>query len=106
MGVSVVALSSIPRWRLAIALDVNEVERTSPCLGCALVAFYDPTCEITPGRNALTEHIVNRWPAAGVVRLVLFDSYASAPLPSRKKWLFLRGEISRKKVIAKWRSPG
>ena len=73
-GVCVGALSAVPRRRFARALEVKGEAATSPRLGNALAAFYHPTCEISRGRNQLAEHLVNREPTAGEIRLALRGS--------------------------------
>ena len=78
--VCVGALSAIPRWRFARVLEVRSDEGITPRLGNALQDFYKSTSEITCGSNALTEHIVNRDPSAGTLRLLLNASLMRAYL--------------------------
>ena len=68
------ALSAIPRWHFARALEVKGGEGVTPRLGNALVTYYESTCEISRGRNELVEHIVSREPSEGELRLALFGS--------------------------------
>ena len=72
--VCVGALSAIPRWHFARVLEVKGAAGTSPRLGNALVAYYESTCQITRGRNELVEHLVNREPDVGEIKLCLFGS--------------------------------
>ena len=74
IDVCVGALSCIPRWRFARVLEVKEGEGVTPRLGNALAAYYDSTSDIARGRNELVEHLVNREPEEGVLRLTLFGS--------------------------------
>ena len=78
IDVCVGALSAIPRWRFSRALEVKVLEGAAPRLENALVSYYEPPCEISRGRNDLTEHIVNREPEAGEIMLVLFGSLLCA----------------------------
>ena len=68
------ALSAIPRWHFARALDVKGEEGISPRLGNAIEAYYQSTLEILRGRNELVEHLVGREPESGEIRLSLFGS--------------------------------
>ena len=74
VDICVGALSAIPRWRFARVLDAKTKHAFSPRLGNALGAFYSATCDISQGKNALTEHIVNRDPCDGELRMTLFGS--------------------------------
>ena len=63
------ALSAIPRWHFARALEARGDEGVTPRLGNALLAFYESTCEIARSRNGLKENILNRDPSDGILRM-------------------------------------
>ena len=78
--ICIASLSSIPRWRFARALEDREATGTSPRLGTAMRAFYASTCSIIRGGDLLTEHLINRDPNAGTLRLSLYGSLMRAYL--------------------------
>ena len=74
MDVVIGALSAIPRWKFARVLEAKAEDTYSPRLGNAMRAFYSSTCEILQGKNVLVEHILNREPECGVIRMALYGA--------------------------------
>ena len=85
IDVCVASLSAIQRWHFARALDVRETKGTAPRLGSALLAFYVSTRDIVRGGDTLTEHMANRDPCAGVLRLSLYGPLMRAYLYHAEK---------------------
>ena len=61
-------------------------------------SIYDSTGEITRFRYELADHIVNRGPEAGIIRLILFGSLIRAYLWLAEKsgWPYAAGRPGRK----------
>ena len=84
--VCIASLSSIPRWSFARVIEEREEKKgTSSRLGSALRAFYITMCKMVSGRDLLTEHLVNRGPSAGVLRLSLYAPLMRAYLYMAQK---------------------
>ena len=84
------ALSSMPRWHFARASESQGSDGATPRLSNALRVFRGSTSEMVQGRNVLVEHILNKDPAAGELRMALHGSLMRAYLYLVGKTTLLR----------------
>ena len=68
------ALSAIPRWHFARVMEARGEDGVTPRLSNALLAFRESTCQISSARNVLAEHLLNREPSSGILRMTLYGS--------------------------------
>ena len=95
------ALSAIPRWRYARAIEVKGREPGCARTEDSLQALLGSKKEIIGGRNALCEYLIRRGWADAIVRLSLYSSLMRASLCISEKMIRFRREASASSLVLK-----